>query len=176
MEKWVKELKNDLSKKVADVEVVRHDLDKVRNSLKRQDNKVHSFTSHIISLKTKWDDLIFVKASLEQRKSALSSEKAKMEVAIEKLGSESFWNGVLHVEHFCGVQVDNNLLDPICVVGENGLVAPKGSLDALVPSGEPCQTSTHGELGDKPGSFPYVSKDDNHSLAKDVDFIMTDSG
>jgi len=103
MEKWVKELKNDLSKKVADVEVVRHDLDKVRNSLKRQDNKVHSFTSHIISLKTKWDDLIFVKASLEQRKSALSSEKAKMEVAIEKLGSESFWNGVLHVEHFCGV-------------------------------------------------------------------------
>ena len=80
-----------------------------------------------LDLETEWEDLLSAKMALELEKSAVIAEKEKLGTIMEKLVYNSFWNGVDQVRHFYGVELDYDLLNPHKVVGEEGLVDPKGS-------------------------------------------------
>lgn len=90
--------------------------------------------------------LLSAKMALELEKSVVFVKKEKLGTFIEKLGYNSLWKGVDLVRHFYGVEVDDNLLNPCKVVGDEGLVDLKGS---------PSDTSAEGEPGDGSQDLPY---------------------
>jgi len=59
LEKWVRELENNLFDKFADFKVAKYDLEEAQNNLTAWDTKVHSLTNRITFLEIEHDDLVF---------------------------------------------------------------------------------------------------------------------